>query len=56
MNNFPSVQIFDLFYFGVTSFFETKNFGSKICPKNAPILEIFSEFFMQPLHISEMLE
>lgn len=35
MNNFSSVQIFDLFYFGVTSFL-TKNFGSKICPKNAP--------------------
>ena len=48
MNNFPSVQIFDLFYFWVTSFL-TKNFGSKICPKtrpkNAPILEFFQKFF-----------
>ena len=42
MNNFPSVQIFALFYFGVTSFF-TKNFGSKICPKNAPIPKTFQK-------------
>ena len=51
MNNFPSVQIFDLFYVGVTSFFGRKisaqKFALKTRSKNAPILELFSEKFLR---------
>lgn len=45
MNNCSSVQIFDLFYFGVTSFFgekfQVKKPPLKTRPKNAPISKLF---------------